>query len=58
MMEQKNPDKINPAEDRDDDTEDQSKDVATRGLLKHGSDTNINLDDPANDRNQEKNELH
>jgi hypothetical protein len=58
MVEQKNPDKINPAEDRNDDTEDKSKDVATGGLLKHGSDTDINLDDPANDWDQEKNELH
>ena len=58
MIEEKNPDKVNPTEDWDDQTEDDTKNVLSGRLLNDGCDTDEDFDDPVDKRNEKKNDLN
>jgi hypothetical protein len=57
MIEEKDPNKVNPAEDRDDDTEDKAEDIAKVWFLKDRGHAHKNLNNPVDDWDEEKDEL-
>lgn len=57
MIEEKDPNKVNPAEDRDDDTEDKAEEIAKVWFLKDRGHAHKNLDNPVDDWDEEKDEL-
>lgn len=57
VLEEQDPDEIDPAEDESEQSKDQTKDVLAIGLLKNRADTNDKLDDPVDSRDEKENEL-
>lgn len=58
MIEEKDPDKINPAKDRDDQTEDDTENILNCRFLKDSCNTNEDFNDPVNNRNEKKDDLN
>ena len=57
MIEDDDPDKVNPAPDRNNDGENYAKDVANGWLFNYRRDTDENLGDPVNKRDKKQDNL-
>ena len=58
MVEDQHPDKVKPAEDRNDQAEDKTKDVLASRLFEDRGDADDDFSDPTNDRDEEEDELN
>ena len=57
MIEEDNPNQVNPTPNRNDDREDNAKDVAGGRLFNDGSHTNKDLNHPVNEWDEKKDDL-
>ena len=57
MIEDDDPDKVNPAPDRNNDGENDAKDVTNGWLFNYRRDTDENLGDPVNERDKKQDNL-
>ena len=57
MIEEDNPNQVNPTPDRDDDRENDAKDVAGGRLFDDRGHTNVDINDPVNEGDEKEDDL-